>query len=660
MNGTNLTQSKPARPSKFMVTLFADKKGHQILQARKMWLPEVEQLIRDMKPRPTKDSLPLLKFAGFGTKRSDNNSLRYDGNIEHVSGIEGDCDDDVTPMEDAIDRLKSAGIASLFYTSASHMAGHHGRWRVLCPLATPIEGTEDELRDRRKHWVGVLNAFLGGVLKGESFSLSQSYYYGPLQDNLKPTIKRIDGCCIDELTDPPEPRFPTNGAAGHQVPTAPKPKDTSRSADLLHEVRGDVSAGLDDEAIHEKRKDHPHCLKFKRADKVIRAIQRCIDKARENQLPKTKPEEDFGKKKTSLIVDNAGEMEEMAIEWIVPDYLPRGMLSCIAGYGGEGKSIILTTILAPLSRGVNFITGEILPRPISMLIITEEPFQQLTLPRLNFNNADTSRIGRIRGVSKPKGEESWNLVEHMNQVREYLMEHREVELLVIDPIGNYMSGKARTTDSTQDGDVRNVLRPWQELAEELNMSILYLAHFNKTKTSHIHEKVTGSTAFVTSTRITYGVGKMAPERVQELGFTPIDPSQGSYRVLFPIKGNIGILPAPLLFKFEKMEGTVVPKVTVEKTLPHGFEVMLAEDVLTKPSQRNKLQEDSGPTNADRAMEAITSNPGIIQQALALQLRIDKSNLRPVLQRLEGDGKIVRIRTGKERQLYTAEDAALFA
>lgn len=655
------------------VTIFADKFGTRIMTAKGMTMPEVEEMIR-IKPRRLKDELPLLKFAEFGDQRTpEAQSLRHDANVVRVTGIEGDCDDDITPMQDAVDRLKAAGIAALFYTSASHMAQGKGRWRVLCFLKTPIEGPEDELRAKRKHWVGVLNAYLGGVLKGESFSLSQSYYFGPLAGKLPPVIKRIDGKCIDELSDNPEPLFSkSNGAAGHAVASEPKSKDASHSADLLHKVRADMLAGMDDEDIIEKYvTSHPHCTKFKKADKAVRAVARCIERTRNSdgwQGPKAMQGEEFGgervpatpKKKASLIVENAGDLEEMAIEWIVPNYFPRGMLSAIAGYGGEGKSIILTTIMAALSQGKNFINGQPLPKPISMLIITEEAFQQLTLPRLNFNGADTNRIGRIRGVTKPKGDdESWNLVDHIREVREYLVAHPEKEVLLIDPVGNYMSGKSRSIDSTQDSEVRSVLRLWQELAEELNVSIMYLAHFNKSKTTHIHEKVMGSAAFVTSTRITFGVGKMAPERVEELGFPPIDPSQGSYRVMFPIKGNIGILPPPVLFKFELVEGTIVPRVTVEAVLPHGFEVMLAEDVLVRPSQRGKSDGSKGPTLEDRIVEAAQQSPGISREALAMKLGVQSPNLGHPLNRLEQDGKIVRLKAGKEMQVFVPEDAALF-
>jgi hypothetical protein len=42
-----------------------------------------------------KDGLPWLKCAVFGGLRTDKNSLRHDGNVLHITGLEGDYDGEV-------------------------------------------------------------------------------------------------------------------------------------------------------------------------------------------------------------------------------------------------------------------------------------------------------------------------------------------------------------------------------------------------------------------------------------------------------------------------------------------------------------------------------------------------------------------------------------
>jgi len=209
-NRIELTSHHDAAPAvRCFITVFTTNKGTTIAKARAMGLDEVEQMIRRDPPKLSKDNLRLLKFAKFGDRKTERGSLRHNANVLTITGIEGDCDDDKTPMQWAVNRLRAAGIQSLLYTSPSHEPGGAGRWRVLCPLAAAIK---DELDKQHRYWVGVLNAYLGGVLGKESFTLSQSYYFGRIIGRPDPEIVRLDGRCIDELPDHPEPNYGPNGA----------------------------------------------------------------------------------------------------------------------------------------------------------------------------------------------------------------------------------------------------------------------------------------------------------------------------------------------------------------------------------------------------------------------------------------------------------------
>jgi hypothetical protein len=255
-----------------VVTVFADNKGRKIHVARPMSLIEVECLIRAVEPAPAKDKLPLLKLATFGDNKTDADCLRFDANVTQVSGIEGDYDGETIPMEAAAEKLRAAGIEALLYTSASHTPDRP-RWRVLCRLATPLSGTETELRGQRKRCVGILNAILGGVLKGESFALSQSFYFGRIKGRPDPVTRRTAGVCIDEMDSPPAPVYAIGSGAKRTE------KDTSDSAKLLAKVGNLWRKGKDDDAIVDALLTDEHAKK--QAD-PRRAIERCIDTVRED------------------------------------------------------------------------------------------------------------------------------------------------------------------------------------------------------------------------------------------------------------------------------------------------------------------------------------------------------------------------------------------
>lgn len=190
-----------------LVTVFSDKQGTRINTVREMDFEELERVIRAVKPAPAKENLPLLKLARFGESRSERGALRHDANVVEVFGIEGDYDDKSMPMGHAAELLSARGIAALLYTSASHEPAAP-KWRVIVALANTLEGNETELYLQRRHWTGVLNAILGGVLKSESFVLSQCYFFGAIYGKPQPEIIRLSGICLDQLEDAPLPIYP--------------------------------------------------------------------------------------------------------------------------------------------------------------------------------------------------------------------------------------------------------------------------------------------------------------------------------------------------------------------------------------------------------------------------------------------------------------------
>ena len=143
---------------------------------------------------PSKPQLPWLKLARFGELRSDKGSLRHDANVLAISGIEADYDGEEMPFDEAVERLAKAGVLAMVYTSPSH-AEDAPRWRVLCP-------TSDELppQDRAK-LLGRLNGLFRGVLSAESWTLSQSYYFGSVASNPSHRVELVDGTPIDLLDD---------------------------------------------------------------------------------------------------------------------------------------------------------------------------------------------------------------------------------------------------------------------------------------------------------------------------------------------------------------------------------------------------------------------------------------------------------------------------
>lgn len=142
----------------------------------------------------TKEALPWLKLATFGTRRTAKNSLRNDDNVTGITGVEADYDGQRMTFDEALEILEKQGLGSLIYTSPSHTEDAP-KWRVLCPL------TEELTPTRRDHFMGRLNGLFRGIFAGESWTLSQSYYFGSVNRNPSHRVEIVDGATIDAHDD---------------------------------------------------------------------------------------------------------------------------------------------------------------------------------------------------------------------------------------------------------------------------------------------------------------------------------------------------------------------------------------------------------------------------------------------------------------------------
>ena len=176
----------------------------------------------------TKAKLPWLKLAKFGNKRTNKNSLRHDANVISISGIETDYDGEETSFEEAVACIKRHHLLALIYTSPSHTE-EKPRWRVLCPTSRDLPPEE------RAKLVARLNGIFGGVFAPESFTLSQSYYYGSVNNNAEHRAVIVDGDCIDLRDDL------DNGAIGNAFNNERKPNE-KLVADNLEELKAAVDA----------------------------------------------------------------------------------------------------------------------------------------------------------------------------------------------------------------------------------------------------------------------------------------------------------------------------------------------------------------------------------------------------------------------------------
>jgi predicted P-loop ATPase len=169
-----------------------------------------------------KAKLPWLKLALFGDLRTDMKALRHDANILEISGVELDYDGEKIPFEVACDIAEAIGLLCIIYTSPSHTE-EKPRWRVLCPLSQMLPP------EQRALFVSMVNGAFGCIFAVESWTLSQSYYYGaPLLPeggrNPDHQCRLIEGTPINLKT---ELLAGAVGKPGTKAPETPEPNGSA-------------------------------------------------------------------------------------------------------------------------------------------------------------------------------------------------------------------------------------------------------------------------------------------------------------------------------------------------------------------------------------------------------------------------------------------------
>jgi len=179
-------------------------------------------LVKAIAEAPTyiaKASCPLLSLCEYGDLVSDGGGLRHSANVKRVFGVEVDYDGEEVSPEEAQKRLQAAGLMALIYTSASYTDGAP-RWRALLPLSEPAAPTD------RTRFVARANRALLGIATRESFTLSQSFYFGKVR-GAKYIVLEAHGRCVDQAVDI-EPLFFVGGTSDPKTG-----RDTRSNQELL-------------------------------------------------------------------------------------------------------------------------------------------------------------------------------------------------------------------------------------------------------------------------------------------------------------------------------------------------------------------------------------------------------------------------------------------
>ncbi len=239
----------------------------------------------------------------------------------------------------------------------------------------------------------------------------------------------------------------------------------------------------------------------------------------------------------------ASDIKIKVTEWILPDFLPLGELTVLAGPKVTGKSTIYCAMAAAVSRGCgshDSWMGVLNNEPRGVLIISSEDDKTRTItPRLIAAKANLDHIHFIEGLVKP-GIDSMDYTFNSDD-DDYIIntvQRFQIDLIIIDPWSLVISGDAKNGTKVQ-----RKLEKLSELARTLNAAILLIAHVSKnSKGRDPVNRVAGTAALTDVARGIYITAKIEKES-----------KDGSSHVLVRSASNLRKVGGGLSYSIESIE-----------------------------------------------------------------------------------------------------------
>jgi RecA-family ATPase len=231
---------------------------------------------------------------------------------------------------------------------------------------------------------------------------------------------------------------------------------------------------------------------------TVSATRAEIDRLLENVVAKGRTQREDG-----LVISKAADLEMRGIAWLWPGRFALGKIGLIAGLPDYGKGQIAAFLAAAVTAGIELPCREgSAPQGNVIWFNAEDDARDTVKPRLVAAGADPKRVHFVNGTRRDGADKTFSLIADLPLLRETIKKIGNVVLVIIDPVSAYLGvGKV---DTRSQSDVRGVLTPLKELAEETGVAVIGICHFNKkTDVTSALLRVSDSIAFTAAARSVY-------------------------------------------------------------------------------------------------------------------------------------------------------------
>lgn len=272
------------------------------------------------------------------------------------------------------------------------------------------------------------------------------------------------------------------------------------------------SKGLDDNAILSAmwQENKAKCNPPLSQDEIKVIYQSVRDRYAKGTSPYKEP-----KKKLSLEMTSMADVEEKEAQWLIPKFIPKGVITVVAGDGGVGKTFMWCDLVASVSSGTyTFFEDEnysvIKPKqPQKVMYFSSEDDMQVTLKRrLRLSGANMDNI-----ITIPIGDERFQEVQYNSKFLEELIDYHRPSLIVFDPLQGFVPNNVNMGYRNQ---MRNVLKPLNGYGEKYDVTTVIVCHTNKKSDTSARGRVSDSSDIWDIARSVFIIGHTGSDDIRYL------------------------------------------------------------------------------------------------------------------------------------------------
>lgn len=226
------------------------------------------------------------------------------------------------------------------------------------------------------------------------------------------------------------------------------------------------------------------------------------------------------------------DVPEIPVNWLWYPYIPFGKLTAVLGNPGEGKTYMMTNVIAACTNHL-LLPGMKKPiEPFNVIYQTaEDGLGDTVKPRLIEAGADLTRVFSIDDTNE--------LLTLSDERVERAILENHARLCVFDPLQAFLGANV---DMNRANEVRPILSRLGKIAEQTGCAIVFIGHLNKAASMQSLQRGLGSIDIVAAMRSVMVVGKLKK-----------DPS---VRILAHEKSSLAPNGNSLAFSLEEENGFI--------------------------------------------------------------------------------------------------------